>query len=79
MSADTLSVRSMMSETAGSGWRMPPIPIVHAIDFYYELLKEGRLEITKKYEEPVTLHDPCNVDQGRRPCRKITICGQCDL
>jgi Fe-S oxidoreductase len=46
------------------GWRMPPIPIVHAIDFYYELLKEGRLEIVKKFEEPVTLHDPCNVIRG---------------
>ena len=46
------------------GWRMPPIPIVHAIDFYYELLKEGRLGIKKKFEAPVTLHDPCNVIRG---------------
>ena len=43
---------------------MPPIPIVHAIDFYHELIKEGRLEIEKKFEEPVTLHDPCNVVRG---------------
>jgi len=46
------------------GWRMPPIPIVHAIQFYYELLKEGRLKVAKKYETPVTLHDPCNVVRG---------------
>jgi Fe-S oxidoreductase len=46
------------------GWRMPPIPIVHAIDFYYDLLKEGRIKIAKKFEEPVTLHDPCNVVRG---------------
>ncbi|MBW2216282.1 MAG: (Fe-S)-binding protein [Deltaproteobacteria bacterium] len=46
------------------GWRMPPIPIVHAIEFYYDLLKEGRIKITKKFEEPVTLHDPCNVARG---------------
>ena len=46
------------------GWRMPPIPIVHAIEFYYDLLKEGRLKITKKFEQPVTLHDPCNVIRG---------------
>jgi len=46
------------------GWRMPPIPIVHAIQFYYDLLKEGRLKIAKKFEEPVTLHDPCNVIRG---------------
>ena len=46
------------------GWRMPPIPIVHAIDFYHELIQEGRINITKKYETPVTLHDPCNVIRG---------------
>jgi Fe-S oxidoreductase len=46
------------------GWQMPPIPIVHAIQFYYELLKEGRLKVVKKYETPVTLHDPCNVVRG---------------
>jgi len=46
------------------GWKMPPIPVVHAIQFYYELIKEGRIKIAKKYEEPVTLHDPCNVIRG---------------
>jgi len=46
------------------GWREPPIPIVHAIDFYYELLKEGKIKIAHKFKEPVTLHDPCNVVRG---------------
>jgi Fe-S oxidoreductase len=46
------------------GWAMPPIPIVHAIEFYYDLLKAGRIKIRKKYEPPVTLHDPCNVVRG---------------
>ena len=46
------------------GWRMPPIPVVHAIDFYHELIRQGRIEIGKKFEEPVTLHDPCNVIRG---------------
>jgi len=46
------------------GWGMPPIPIVHAIQFYYELLKEGKLKVAKKFETPVTLHDPCNVIRG---------------
>ena len=47
------------------GWRMPPIEVLHAIDFYYELLKTGRIKIAKKYDKPVTLHDPCNVVRGR--------------
>jgi Fe-S oxidoreductase len=46
------------------GWRMPPIPIVHAIQFYCELLKEGKIKIAQKYPTPVTLHDPCNVIRG---------------
>ena len=46
------------------GWQMPPIPIVHAIDFYHELLTSGRIKITKKYPSAVTLHDPCNVVRG---------------
>ena len=46
------------------GWKIPPIPIVHAIEFYYDLIKEGRIKIVKKYAEPVTLHDPCNVVRG---------------
>ena len=46
------------------GWRMPPIPIVHAIEFYHDLLKAGKIRIKKKFEPAVTLHDPCNVVRG---------------
>ena len=46
------------------GWQMPPIPIVHAIDFFYELIKDGRIKIAQKFASPVTLHDPCNVARG---------------
>ena len=46
------------------GYRMPPIPIVHAIEFYYDLLKSGKIKIREKLKTPVTLHDPCNVSRG---------------
>lgn len=46
------------------GWRMPPIPMQHAIDFYYELLTTGRIQVDHKYQPLVTLHDPCNVVRG---------------
>ncbi|MDA8138165.1 MAG: (Fe-S)-binding protein [Desulfobacteraceae bacterium] len=46
------------------GWRMPPIETQHAIDFYYDLLTSGRIKVARKYEEPVTLHDPCNIVRG---------------
>ena len=44
---------------------MPPIPVVHSIEFFYDLLREGKIKIAKKLETPVTLHDPCNVIRGR--------------
>ena len=47
------------------GWKMPPIPVVHAIEFYYELIRDGKIKIAKKYEKPVTFHDPCNTVRGR--------------
>jgi Fe-S oxidoreductase len=46
-------------------WRMPPIPVVHAIEFYYDLFKAGKIKLVKKYDKPVTLHDPCNIVRGR--------------
>ncbi len=47
------------------GWTEPPIPMVHAIEFYYELLKEGRIKVREKYKKPITLQDPCNTVRGR--------------
>ena len=47
------------------GWAMPPFEVVHALEFYHELLISGRIKIAKKFEQPVTLHDPCNVSRGR--------------
>jgi len=47
------------------GWKMPPIPIVHAIEGYYRLLKSGKIKIAHKFEKSCTFHDPCNVIRGR--------------
>ena len=47
------------------GWKEPPIPMMHAVEFYYELLKSGRIKIAKKVEEPITVQDPCNIVRGR--------------
>ncbi len=48
-----------------AGWAMPPVDLVHAIDFYHELLTQGRIKIKEKFKPLVTLHDPCNVSRGR--------------
>lgn len=47
------------------GWKMPPVQMVHALEFYYDLFKAGRIKIKHKFDRPVTLHDPCNVIRGR--------------
>ena len=33
--------------------------IVHISQYLFELIKEGRLQISKEYEKKVTYHDPC--------------------
>lgn len=47
------------------GWAMPPFELVHAIDFFHEIITSGRIRIREKYKKTVTLHDPCNVSRGR--------------
>jgi len=47
------------------GWKMPPIPVIHALEFYHELLTQGKIKIAKKFDKAVTFHDPCNVVRGR--------------
>jgi len=47
------------------GWRETPIPMFHAVEYYYEILKEGRIRIKEKIKEPVTVQDPCNIVRGR--------------
>jgi Fe-S oxidoreductase len=47
------------------GWKFPPIPMVHAIEFYYDLISTGRIKIKQKFADPITLQDPCNTVRGR--------------
>jgi Fe-S oxidoreductase len=46
-------------------WQYPPIQMVHAIEFYYDLLSTGKIKIKEKYKKPVTVQDPCNTVRGR--------------
>ncbi|OGR04587.1 MAG: ferredoxin [Deltaproteobacteria bacterium RIFOXYA12_FULL_61_11] len=46
------------------GWLHPPIPMVHAVDFYHELITSGRIRIAKKIKGPITLQEPCNIVRG---------------
>jgi len=46
-------------------WKHPPVPVVHAIEFYHDLITSGRIKIKKKFTEPVTVQDPCNTVRGR--------------
>ncbi|GFM35524.1 electron transfer complex ferredoxin TmcB [Desulfovibrio psychrotolerans] len=47
------------------GWKNHPVPIVHSVEFFWELFHEGKIRLAKKFEEPVTIHDPCNIIRGR--------------
>ena len=43
----------------------PAIPVIHAIEFYYDLIVSGKIKIVKKYTKPITVQDPCNTVRGR--------------
>ncbi len=43
------------------GYKELPFEILHATEFYHELIKNGKLKIKRKIKEPVTLQDPCNI------------------
>ncbi len=47
------------------GWKWHPVPVVHSIEFFWELLTSGKIKIAQKYPGPVTVHDPCNTIRGR--------------
>lgn len=47
------------------GWKWHPVPVVHSVQFFWELLESGRIKIAKKLPGPVTIHDPCNIIRGR--------------
>ncbi len=47
------------------GWKFPPIPMVHAVEYYYDIITSGKIKIREKFKEPITLQDPCNIVRGR--------------
>ncbi len=47
------------------GYKKMPMPVIHAVEFYWELIQQGKLKITHKFERPVTIQDPCNIIRGK--------------
>ena len=45
------------------GWKEVPFEVMQTGEFFYELIRDGRIKIdkAKKIKEPVTLQDPCNI------------------
>lgn len=53
------------------GWKMHPVPVVHSVEFFWELLTQGKIKMAKKFEGPVTIQDPCNIIRGRGLMEKL--------
>ena len=53
------------------GWQGTPVPMIHAVEYYHELLITGRIRIREKIKEPVTIQDPCNIVRGRGLQKKL--------
>ena len=61
------------------GWRMSPLPVVHAIEFFYQLLTEGRIKILQKICRPGDLPRPLQHRAGPWPARDGAPCGPGEL
>lgn len=46
------------------GYENWPVPVVHSVEYFWELLTTGKITIREKFAEPVTIHDPCNITRG---------------
>ena len=53
------------------GWRDAPVPMVHSVEFFWDLLQSGKIKIAHKFDEAVTIHDPCNIVRGRGLTEKL--------
>jgi Fe-S oxidoreductase len=47
------------------GWKEPPLTYLQPTQFFYELLRDGKITIEKKIQEPVTVQDPCSIVRNR--------------
>lgn len=45
-------------------WKYPPLPMVHAVEFYCDLISSGKIKIAKKFDKPITIQEPCNIVRG---------------
>ena len=45
---------------------LPPVPVVHSVEFFADYVREGRLKIdpAKLITKPVTYQDPCNISRN---------------
>ena len=53
------------------GWVKPPVPLTHAVEFYYDLISSGKIKIARKFDQPITVQDPCNIVRGRGLGKKL--------
>jgi Fe-S oxidoreductase len=46
-------------------WKNPPVTYISAVQFFYELIRDGKIKVAKKIQEPVTLQEPCSFVRNR--------------
>ena len=46
------------------GWKDMPVPVVHSVQFFWELFRAGKIRVGKTMDDPTTFHDPCNIVRG---------------
>ncbi len=42
----------------------PPVPVVHSVELFRDIMRDGKIKLKHKFKAPVTLQDPCNVSRN---------------
>lgn len=42
----------------------PPVPVIHSVELFRNIMREGKIKLKHKFEHKVTYQDPCNVSRN---------------
>ena len=42
----------------------PPVPVIHSVELFRDIMREGKIKLKHKFQPKVTYQDPCNVSRN---------------
>ncbi|MBU1275226.1 MAG: (Fe-S)-binding protein [Proteobacteria bacterium] len=42
----------------------PPVPVIHSVELFRDIMRDGKIKLKHKFKHKVTFQDPCNVSRN---------------